>query len=194
MHSTKATDKSSGLLQEKLGEEYLCPQHRLETDVLVSCLTNWGKSTCALNTGYRQEFWSVAGETEGRDLAPSTQATDRSSGLLQETQREENLRPQHRLWTGVLVSCWRNFPDACSHHHSLAVVPTGTRSHTMLFNLMIPSTRQQQHFRGFLALMTEITAAHGETLRQRGLSPYSTFDWVLPEPILKNPFCLLREK
>ena len=108
MHSTKATDKSSGLLQEKLGEEYLCPQHRLETDVLVSCLTNWGKSTCALNTGYRQEFWSVAGETEGRDLAPSTQATDRSSGQLLEKLREGYLRTQHRLQTGVLVCCLKN--------------------------------------------------------------------------------------
>ena len=179
---------------DKLREEYLRPQHKLQTGFLVCCRRYRGKRTCALNTGYRQEFWSVAGESRGRVLAPSTQATDRSSGLLQETQREENLRPQHRLWTGVLVSCWRNFPDAFSHHHSLTVVPTGTRSHTMLFNLMIPSTRQQQHFRGFLALMTEITAAHGETLRQRGLSPYSTFDWGLPEAILVNAFCLLREK
>ena len=48
---------------------------------------------CALNTGYRQEFWSVARETQGRVLAPQTQATDRSSGQLLEELRKEYLRP-----------------------------------------------------------------------------------------------------
>ena len=108
VHSTKATDRSFCQLLEKLREEYLCPQHRLQTGVLVSCLTNWGKRTCALNTGYRQELWSVAGETEGRILALSTRAIDRCSGLLLDKLGEEYLRPQHRLQTGVPVCCRGN--------------------------------------------------------------------------------------
>ena len=93
---------------DKLREETLRPQHRLQTGVLVSCRRNRGKRTCAIITGYRLDFWSVEGEPEGRELAHSTQASDRSSGLLQEKLREENLRTQHRLQTGVMVCCRRN--------------------------------------------------------------------------------------